>query len=35
VEETTVFPLAARLLDRETLAAVGEEFRARRLRAGK
>jgi len=30
VEETRVFPLAARLLDRETIAAVGSEFRTRR-----
>lgn len=30
MEETQVFPLAARLLDRETIAAVGSEFKARR-----
>jgi hypothetical protein len=29
-EETTVFPRAARLLDRDALAAIGSEFRARR-----
>ena len=30
IEETRVFPLAAQILDRETIAAVGSEFRARR-----
>ncbi|MGD0156839.1 MAG: hemerythrin domain-containing protein [Terracidiphilus sp.] len=30
VEEQRVFPQAARLLDRETVQAIGEEFRARR-----
>jgi hemerythrin-like domain-containing protein len=30
VEENTVFPRAAALLDSETLAAIGKEFRARR-----
>ena len=30
VEEQQIFPLAARLLNRETIAAVGSEFRARR-----
>ena len=30
VEETVVFPLAARALSKESLAAIGEEFRARR-----
>jgi hemerythrin-like domain-containing protein len=30
VEETRVFPLARRLRDRETIAAVGSEFRTRR-----
>ena len=29
-EEATVFPAAARILDRDALAAVGSEFRARR-----
>jgi hemerythrin-like domain-containing protein len=29
-EETTVFPAAARILDRATIAAIGSEFRARR-----
>lgn len=30
-EEATVFPHAARLLDREAIAAIGSEFKARRL----
>jgi hemerythrin-like domain-containing protein len=29
-EEATVFPAAARVLDRDTLAAIGSEFRSRR-----
>jgi hemerythrin-like domain-containing protein len=29
-EEATVFPAAARILDRDALAAIGSEFRARR-----
>lgn len=31
VEEAVVFPRAARLLDRDSVAAIGSEFRARRL----
>lgn len=31
VEETNVFPQAAGLLDRESIAAIGAEFRARRI----
>jgi len=31
VEEQRVFPHAAQLLDRETVQAIGEEFRARRM----
>ncbi|MFP5227296.1 MAG: hemerythrin domain-containing protein [Acidobacteriota bacterium] len=30
IEETAVFPEAARILDRDNLAAIGSEFRARR-----
>ena len=30
-EESTVFPAAARILDRDALAAIGSEFRARRI----
>lgn len=30
IEEETVFPRAARTLDKQTIAAMGEEFRARR-----
>ncbi|HTX42410.1 MAG TPA: hemerythrin domain-containing protein [Acidobacteriaceae bacterium] len=30
LEETVVFPRAAQILSRETIAAIGEEFRARR-----
>ncbi len=30
VEERVVFPRAAQVLDRETIAAIGQEFRARR-----
>ena len=30
LEEQVVFPRAARLLNKESIAAIGEEFRARR-----
>ncbi|HEX4309132.1 MAG TPA: hemerythrin domain-containing protein [Acidobacteriaceae bacterium] len=33
-EETAIFPQAARLLDRDTIAAIGAEFKARRLAKG-